>query len=85
MISSIYKWYHHNDLRPNDCYYSFKFDYDHSSSLGSVTITPSVSNYILSSGYYNIKLLIILICESALAKDYPNYVFDAAIKHIHLN
>ena len=84
MISSIYKWYYHNDLRINDCYYSFKFAYNHDSSLGRVTITPSVSNYI-SFGYYTIKLLIILICEPALVKDYPNYVFDAAIRHIHLN
>ena len=58
---------------------------DGNSASGTVTITPSLSNFVLWYRQYYVKFVIILICQTALQKDYPNYVFDAGIRHIHLS
>ena len=81
MISSIRKKYQFLELITKDYIYFFKFSYVHNSALGTVTVTPYISNFILSYGQYYVKLVIILISHIALQNDYPNYAFDAKLIH----
>ena len=85
MINAIRKFYYHNDLVSNDYNYSFMFSYSHSSSRARVTIRPSLSDAIKRYGDYYVKIVIILICQTALNKDYPNYVFNANLRNTFFN
>ena len=73
--------YQYNELASNDYIYYFTFSYNHNYAIGTVTVTPYISNFISIYGDYYVKLVIILISHIALQNDYPNYAFDANLVH----